>query len=309
MKKDDYKIAIIILNYNTPKETIKCVESIKKVTMENVVIIVVDNGSKDESLSILKECFEYEKQVILLETGKNLGFSGGMNFGLQYAQKLDCDAFCLTNSDILFEEDFFVEIRSIFSKNRDIGIIGPSLYNLDGQNSQHAQKNISVGNYLFSISFLPRIFRKTAYKMRFYEYDSSADYIFSGMVSGACFAIRKELLENDGKLLDDKIFLYYEEDVVASIAQKKNYKSMIKAETKVIHCEGASTKKTINHLSTIYFHASPIYVLNKYCGCSEKRTRTLIWLVRTRLRLREMFNSKSREIIHSFDEELNRLFN
>ena len=67
-----------MVNYKNYKDTIKCLDSLKKVMYQNLSIIVVDNNSKDDSFEILKE---YEDdRIIVMESGFNGGFAFGNNF-------------------------------------------------------------------------------------------------------------------------------------------------------------------------------------------------------------------------------------
>ena len=73
-------ISVIIVNWNTEKLLKNCLESLYKLLPLSLAseIIVVDNGSNDESVSMVKRDFP---EVILLDTGENLGFVGGNNAG------------------------------------------------------------------------------------------------------------------------------------------------------------------------------------------------------------------------------------
>ena len=55
-------VSIILVNYKNYKDTIKCLDSLKKVMYQNLSIIVVDNNSKDDSFEILKE-YEQKEQT------------------------------------------------------------------------------------------------------------------------------------------------------------------------------------------------------------------------------------------------------
>ncbi|MCW2763412.1 MAG: hypothetical protein JWR85_3613, partial [Marmoricola sp.] len=74
-------VSIIILNWNKPLDTTVCIESIKKQTYKNIQTIVVDNGSIDDSVEILRK----QKNIILIENEKNRGFTGGHIDGLKFA--------------------------------------------------------------------------------------------------------------------------------------------------------------------------------------------------------------------------------
>jgi len=71
-------VTVIVLNWNGKDLTIECLESLKQVNYSNFNILVVDNGSTDGSVELLKEKFP-EVSILVLE--KNLGYAGGNNRG------------------------------------------------------------------------------------------------------------------------------------------------------------------------------------------------------------------------------------
>lgn len=114
--------SIVILNYNTPKLTIDCIESIKRNTAEeSYEIIVVDNASTDDSVSLLKLIpEEYKVKLILSE--KNLGFAGGCNLGMREAKG---DDICLLNSDTIVTPNWLELLKKALYSDEKIGIVGP----------------------------------------------------------------------------------------------------------------------------------------------------------------------------------------
>jgi len=83
------KVFIIILNWNGLQDTLECLESVYKLDYPNFEVIVVDNGSSDESVAAIST--NYPK-VTLIVNKENLGFEGGNNVGIRYAleQNYDC---------------------------------------------------------------------------------------------------------------------------------------------------------------------------------------------------------------------------
>jgi len=68
------KVSIIILNWNGLQDTLECLESVFKLDYPNFEIIVVDNGSTDDSVTVIRETYP---QIILIENKENLGYTGG----------------------------------------------------------------------------------------------------------------------------------------------------------------------------------------------------------------------------------------
>lgn len=97
-------ICVIILNWQRPSDTIACVRSIQMNEVANLRLLVVDNGSQDDSIQMIsKAC----PNVEILSLPENLGFAGGNNAGIEYAVTAAADYIFVLNNDTI------VQTRSI----------------------------------------------------------------------------------------------------------------------------------------------------------------------------------------------------
>ncbi|MGD9897508.1 MAG: glycosyltransferase family 2 protein [Calditrichaceae bacterium] len=101
------KVAIVILNYMRANDTIECMESILNIDYKNYEIILVDNHSRDDSVAKLKMRFP---ESDIFSTGENLGYTGGINFGVRKAQSLKPEYILLLNNDTIVEKTFLTEL-------------------------------------------------------------------------------------------------------------------------------------------------------------------------------------------------------
>ena len=69
------KIGVVILNYMNYRDTAECVESILNQTYPNYEIIIVDNGSTNQSYEVLKFLFSDNPLVSLIKNERNMGFA------------------------------------------------------------------------------------------------------------------------------------------------------------------------------------------------------------------------------------------
>src|SRR5579872_5438845 len=107
------KLAVIILNYKTPKLVISCIESIKKNKWKNEIEIwAVDNDSGDNSLEIIKKEF---KNIRFIQSDSNIGFAGGNNLALKEAK---ADYYMLLNSDTKVNAGSLDTMLEVIEKNR-----------------------------------------------------------------------------------------------------------------------------------------------------------------------------------------------
>ena len=109
------KVAIILLNYNGAGDTIECIESIKQSVYKNYEIIVVDNCSTDDSVSVLED-YSKKTPLIFLRSKWNNGFSAGNNIGIREAQKRNFDYVLLLNNDTLVTIDFLQELLNAYER-------------------------------------------------------------------------------------------------------------------------------------------------------------------------------------------------
>jgi len=106
------KVSIIILNWNGLKDTIECLESLKKITYPNYEVIVVDNDSKGNDADILEE--RYKNYIRVIRNKENLGFAGGNNVAIRQVLKEEkSDYILLLNNDTIVEPNFLEELIKI----------------------------------------------------------------------------------------------------------------------------------------------------------------------------------------------------
>lgn len=87
------KISIIIPVYNVEKYLSRCLDSILKNTYKNIEIILINDGSKDNSQSIIDEYQEKNKEIIIAKEQENKGPAEARNVALQIAKRRLCHVY------------------------------------------------------------------------------------------------------------------------------------------------------------------------------------------------------------------------
>jgi len=128
-------VAVVTLNYNGSSFLQECIDSILDSDYSNFKVIVVDNGSKDNSLELLERLYGLNDKVIILKNKKNLGYSKGMNVGLDYSfNNLEAD-FCLVmNNDTFLDKQAISALVEVAQKDEKIGFVTGKVYYADKPN-------------------------------------------------------------------------------------------------------------------------------------------------------------------------------
>ena len=119
------QVSIIILNWNGVDDTLECLESVYRIQHAGLSVIVVDNGSRDDSCREIRAHFP---QVQLLENGANLGFAEGNNVGIRHAVMRGADFVFLLNNDTIVDPQIVTELLTAARLNGDMGIYGSKIY-------------------------------------------------------------------------------------------------------------------------------------------------------------------------------------
>ena len=122
------KLSVIILNYNNPDDTLECVRSLIKNNFDGYEILLIDNGSADDSKEILRKLESECSNLTFIINEKNLGFAGGNNVGIGVSVG---DYILLLNNDTVVKEDFLDSLLKQASEHPDAGILCPKIYFYD----------------------------------------------------------------------------------------------------------------------------------------------------------------------------------
>src|ERR1041385_7762298 len=95
-------VAVILVNWNGKSDTLECLRSLEQDTYRLKRVIVVDNGSTDDSVEAIRRAHPLTN---VIETGTNLGFTGGNNVGIRYALSSGSDYVFLLNNDTTVAPD------------------------------------------------------------------------------------------------------------------------------------------------------------------------------------------------------------
>ena len=229
----------MIVNYNGYQDTVDCLESLRKITTPNFFVVVVDNGSTDDSSKKLRD-YVLPNRELLICLEENLGFSGGNNVGIRYAIRKGAEFVCLLNNDTVVEPNFLDKMISVSSF--DSVIYGKIKFFKDPDKIWFAG-----GRY-------NRWTGKTVH-FRYNEIDSrqghqKTDDEDCNFVTGCLLLIPTSVIEKVG-LLSEHYFLYYEDTEYSLRLSEYEIQMKYAPEAVIYHKVSASTQKAPDR--TLYY--------------------------------------------------------
>ena len=221
----DKLVNIFVLNWNGKKIIIDCLHSLDKVTYSNVNIVLIDNGSTDGSVNLIKKEFP---NIEIIQLKENLGYAGGNNYGFKNVE-IQSEYSIFINNDTLVSTNFINPLIEPLKNDTSIIQTAPKIFYADDPNLLWF-----AGGYINL--FFGWIRHRGIRKIDKGQYNNSTliDY-----ATGCCICMRTK----DFKLFKmfDESFSMYGEDVDLSIrVRKAGGKIMYIPESNIWHKVSAS---------------------------------------------------------------------
>jgi len=237
------KVHIVLLNWNSFGETSVCLTSLKDLRYDNRVVIVVDNGSTDDSVARIKAEFPWVEVIL---AGKNLGFPCGCNIGMRRALEDGADYVWLLNNDATADPGALEAIVAKAESDPRLGAIGSAIYEMEEPSKLQAwgggYVNFWMGHARHYLAPIP---------------DQKVDYI-----TGASFLIPRAAMESVG-LLDEGIFLYWDDPEYCWRLKRAGWKIGVAGDSKIWHKGMTAYGKKSPRMDT-FFNASAARFFREY---------------------------------------------
>lgn len=288
------KVFVVILNFNSFEDTKECIESLEAIEYKNYEIVVVDNCSKDDSYSRLKE--EFSKYTII-KSESNMGYAKGNNYGIKHALSKDAEYICVLNNDVSVEKDFLTKVICEMEKDNTIGIAGPCICNYKDKDTVQAMgANINLYTGL----------TQGRYKGQKYS-EVKNENIYVAYLGGACFVARREVFNKIG-LIPENYFLFFEETEFCLKASRANFKLICVYESKIYH-KGSSTISKYSGLSYYFLNRNRVVFIRRNANLIQKLVFSIYIFIEAigRIIIRKEPKTIITNIINGFKADKNKL--
>jgi len=222
-------------------------------------VIVVENGPNDIPESLIKR---FDERVVFLKNNVNAGFARACN---QILEASSADYVCLLNPDTVIRHAFLAQAVSWLENHRDVALLGPKIVDPDGsiQGSARGFPSISTaffGRTSFFTRFVPQnpVSRRNVQTSALKDKPTQVDW-----VSGACMIVRKDAVEEVGKL-DEGFFMYWEDCDWCRRFWQHGWKVVYHPGLGPVEHAAGSTSKKLKLKSHYWFHKSAVRLYCKY---------------------------------------------
>ena len=230
-------LGIVIANWNGEKILKQCLESFKLQEFTDYKLYIVDNGSKDESLKIIKS-YEGSLSISLIELKENSGFAKANNLGIKRAINDGCEYILTINNDTEIEKDCLSKVMKSIEENKNEF----DVYQLFMINFFDRHLSDATG-ITWDHRLLPS---QLGYKQEIDSITEENNHL-KGVCAGAAVysvkALRAVELDN-GDYFDSKFFAYYEDVDLSIRLFRKGFKAKLIRDAFIYHIHSATGIKT-----------------------------------------------------------------
>ncbi len=256
---DRRKATLIVLAWNRWDLTKRCLETLRETDLTGADVLVVDNGSEDETPEGLKS-YDW---IRVLRNSTNAGFVRGNNAGIASANP-DSDIVLLNNDMEFKQKDWFQRLRDCAHSAPDAGVVGCRLRLPD-------ERLLHAGTYILPDSMWGQQIGSLQKDVG--QFTSTREV--EGIVF-ACAYIRREVIQKIGGLSED-FQSYFEDTDYCLRARQAGFKVLLCGDVTLVHREHGSTEGDDSRFTRI-FQASRDKFRKKWGKALQDRyTREILW--------------------------------
>jgi len=270
---DEPYVYIVLLNWNGWQDTLECVRSLRRMEYKNWHIVVVDNGSSNDSVERLKEIFP---EVSIIETHQNLGFAAGNNVGIRDALANKADYVFVLNNDTTVSPNTISQFVEFAEKHPEAALMGPSIDRRNPQREWPIRRKMNLLTVLCAFTALRRIItRIPMIREIFYCTQNQPSPV--QFLPGSALFFRAASFEKIG-LFDEATFLDFEELIMAEKLRRVGFSAYFVPQARIWH-KGSASAASLRAKRYIENAKSEEYFFSHYVRLSSV-ARFIVRLIR-----------------------------
>lgn len=273
-------LSVITISWNQQddiEEYLAAMAEARDATRCTVETILVDNGSVDGTLEMVKRDYPWVK---LIENGANLGFAVGCNVGLEAATG---DYLLLLNPDAVPNAEAFDGMLDYLREHDDVGAVGAMLLHGDGLPQQSAFAEMSARSYISNHSMfypLREKLRKVLYRSGIHR---KTDPYECGWLQGSCTMVPRHVFSSVGGL-EASYFIYCEDADWCQRIRLAGFKVVHMPNLTLIHRQMGSVKRRPEYFFRRVYRSIVHYANRQLEGSRHSALmRAMLWDMRLRL--------------------------
>lgn len=221
---------VVVLNWNGADDTIACLDSLAASHPQPAKVVVVDNGSSDDSLSRIRawtKSRDLSGWIVFIEAGNNRGFAGGNNLGIRYLHdQSSVSHVLLLNNDATVAPDFFSEISRALDQYPNTGLVTGTIF------EDPARDKV----WYAGAKEIP----SRALVQHKLDLPTSQNPVETDFVTGCAMVMSRQLIDRIGYLAECYFPLYWEDGEYSFRSRKAGLPVMYAPAAKVYHKVGAT---------------------------------------------------------------------
>ncbi len=266
--KDSPTVSVIVVNYNGLSFLKNCFDSLLTSTSPDTELLMVDNGSTDESVAFMERHYA---RVRIIKSATNLSYSGGNNLGIRHARGRYV---VLLNNDTEVTPGWLEPLLDEFGSDERIAACQPKV--LDMTNRKAFEYAGAAGGFMDRLGYpflRGRIFDTVEEDTG--QYQLPVDLFWT---SGVAMAIRRDVLDEAG-MLDEDFVLHMEEIDLCWRLHLLGYRMRLRTDAVIYHYGGGTLGR--EQASKMYYnHRNSVFMLLKNYSLAR-----LLWVLPARFLL------------------------
>lgn len=254
------RVSIALLNWNNADETLGCLASLKDVRYPNFDVVIVDNGSSDNSVARLEQFSKQNSDIAItiVRNAENLGFSGGCNTAITWALEHGGEYILLLNNDTEVDPLFLDELVKAASLSPRTGILVPSIFFYYEPNLLWFGGDTNVAWRKMNQGITSSLFKKELPEEEVRPHSLS-------FASGCAMLMRTDALRKVGGF-DERFFLYFEDADLSFRFRKAGFDILWVPTSRILHKVSATTLTKVGSPRVHYYDTRNVLLLSKKHG-------------------------------------------